>query len=137
MSLTYIASERVIPGYGGGMSSAKAVSGGFISAAEAETQAVAEAEAEGQLKQQLPASCSEWRAAHFTPSLAHEAGRKPHSHPKQWHTQHTQRHTQRHTPSQALESDTRVLAYEAGRKHQVRVNTISAVSTLIQFCSSE
>lgn len=26
----------------------------------------------------------------------------------------------------ALESDTRVLAYEAGRKHQVRVNTISA-----------
>ncbi len=26
----------------------------------------------------------------------------------------------------ALESDTRVLAYEAGRKFQVRVNTISA-----------
>lgn len=26
----------------------------------------------------------------------------------------------------ALESDTRVLAYEAGRKHGVRVNTISA-----------
>lgn len=50
ISLTYIASEDVIPGYGGGMSSAKA----------------------------------------------------------------------------ALESDTRVLAYEAGRKHQVRVNTISA-----------
>lgn len=50
MSLTYIASERIIPGYGGGMSSAKA----------------------------------------------------------------------------ALESDTRVLAYEAGRKWGVRVNTISA-----------
>ncbi|KAI8463362.1 MAG: Enoyl-reductase-domain-containing protein [Monoraphidium minutum] len=50
ISLTYIASERTIPGYGGGMSSAKA----------------------------------------------------------------------------ALESDTRVLAYEAGRKHSVRVNTISA-----------
>ncbi|GBF98191.1 hypothetical protein Rsub_10691 [Raphidocelis subcapitata] len=50
VSLTYIASEKVIPGYGGGMSSAKA----------------------------------------------------------------------------ALESDTRVLAYEAGRKHQIRVNTISA-----------
>lgn len=50
ISLTYIASERVIPGYGGGMSSAKA----------------------------------------------------------------------------ALESDTRVLAYEAGRKHNIRVNTISA-----------
>ena len=49
-SLTYMASERVIPGYGGGMSSAKA----------------------------------------------------------------------------ALESDTRVLAFEAGRKHGVRVNTISA-----------
>lgn len=49
-SLTYMASERVIPGYGGGMSSAKA----------------------------------------------------------------------------ALESDTRVLAYEAGRKFGVRVNTISA-----------
>ena len=49
-SLTYMASERVIPGYGGGMSSAKA----------------------------------------------------------------------------ALESDTRVLAYEAGRKHGVRVNVISA-----------
>jgi enoyl-[acyl-carrier protein] reductase I len=49
-SLTYLASERVIPGYGGGMSSAKA----------------------------------------------------------------------------ALESDTRVLAFEAGRKHGVRVNTISA-----------
>jgi enoyl-[acyl-carrier protein] reductase I len=49
-SLTYMASERVIPGYGGGMSSAKA----------------------------------------------------------------------------ALESDTRVLAYEAGRKYGVRVNTISA-----------
>jgi enoyl-[acyl-carrier protein] reductase I len=49
-SLTYMASERVIPGYGGGMSSAKA----------------------------------------------------------------------------ALESDTRVLAYEAGRKHGIRVNTISA-----------
>ena len=49
-SLTYLASERVIPGYGGGMSSAKA----------------------------------------------------------------------------ALESDTRVLAYEAGRKYGVRVNTISA-----------
>ncbi|KAL6600633.1 hypothetical protein ACP70R_045433 [Stipagrostis hirtigluma subsp. patula] len=50
VSLTYIASERIIPGYGGGMSSAKA----------------------------------------------------------------------------ALESDTRVLAYEAGRKGKIRVNTISA-----------
>jgi enoyl-[acyl-carrier protein] reductase I len=50
VSLTYMASEKVIPGYGGGMSSAKA----------------------------------------------------------------------------ALESDTRVLAYEAGRAHGVRVNTISA-----------
>ncbi len=50
VSLTYMASERVIPGYGGGMSSAKA----------------------------------------------------------------------------ALESDTRTLAFEAGRKYQVRVNTISA-----------
>ncbi|KAK8941338.1 hypothetical protein KSP39_PZI010770 [Platanthera zijinensis] len=50
ISLTYIASERSIPGYGGGMSSAKA----------------------------------------------------------------------------ALESDTRVLAFEAGRKKQIRVNTISA-----------
>ncbi|CAI9774481.1 unnamed protein product [Fraxinus pennsylvanica] len=50
ISLTYIASERIIPGYGGGMSSAKA----------------------------------------------------------------------------ALESDTRVLAFEAGRKHKVRDNTISA-----------
>jgi len=50
MSLTYIASEKVIPGYGGGMSSAKA----------------------------------------------------------------------------ALESDTRVLAYEAGRKYGITVNTISA-----------
>jgi enoyl-[acyl-carrier protein] reductase I len=50
LSLTYIASNRIIPGYGGGMSSAKA----------------------------------------------------------------------------ALESDTKVLAYEAGRKHQIRVNTISA-----------
>ncbi|WOH07233.1 hypothetical protein DCAR_0626662 [Daucus carota subsp. sativus] len=50
ISLTYIASERIIPGYGGGMSSAKS----------------------------------------------------------------------------ALESDTRVLAFEAGRKHKIRVNTISA-----------
>merc|ERR1711988_1913858 len=50
ISLTYVASETVIPGYGGGMSSAKA----------------------------------------------------------------------------ALESDTRTLAYEAGRKYGVRVNTISA-----------
>ncbi|HEY3745647.1 MAG TPA: enoyl-[acyl-carrier-protein] reductase [Gemmatimonadaceae bacterium] len=50
LSLTYMASERVIPGYGGGMSSAKA----------------------------------------------------------------------------ALESDTRVLAFEAGRKYGIRVNTISA-----------
>lgn len=50
LSLTYIASERIIPGYGGGMSSAKA----------------------------------------------------------------------------ALESDTRVLAFEAGRKHRIRVNAISA-----------
>jgi enoyl-[acyl-carrier protein] reductase I len=50
LSLTYLASERVIPGYGGGMSSAKA----------------------------------------------------------------------------ALESDTRVLAFEAGRKYGLRVNTISA-----------
>jgi enoyl-[acyl-carrier protein] reductase I len=50
VSLTYMASERVIPGYGGGMSSAKA----------------------------------------------------------------------------ALESDTRVLAFEAGRKYGIRVNTISA-----------
>lgn len=50
ISLTYIASERIIPGYGGGMSSAKA----------------------------------------------------------------------------ALESDTQVLAFEAGRKHNIRVNTISA-----------
>jgi len=50
ISLTYIASEKVIPGYGGGMSSAKA----------------------------------------------------------------------------ALESDTRVLAYEAGRKYDIRINTISA-----------
>src|SRR5262245_56886712 len=50
LALTYMASERVVPGYGGGMSSAKA----------------------------------------------------------------------------ALESDTRVLAYEAGRKYGVRVNVISA-----------
>ncbi|HSJ65379.1 MAG TPA: enoyl-[acyl-carrier-protein] reductase [Gemmatimonadaceae bacterium] len=50
LSLTYMASERVIPGYGGGMSSAKA----------------------------------------------------------------------------ALESDTRVLAFEAGRQHGIRINTISA-----------
>jgi len=50
ISLTYVASEKVIPGYGGGMSSAKA----------------------------------------------------------------------------ALESDTRVLAFEAGRKYNIRVNTISA-----------
>jgi len=50
VSLTYLASERVVPGYGGGMSSAKA----------------------------------------------------------------------------ALESDTRTLAFEAGRKHGIRVNTISA-----------
>jgi len=50
VSLTYIASERIIPGYGGGMSSAKA----------------------------------------------------------------------------ALESDTKVLAFEAGRNHRIRVNTISA-----------
>jgi enoyl-[acyl-carrier protein] reductase I len=50
VSLTYLASERVVPGYGGGMSSAKA----------------------------------------------------------------------------ALESDTRTLAFEAGRKHGLRVNTISA-----------
>ncbi|KAF5941329.1 hypothetical protein HYC85_022496 [Camellia sinensis] len=50
ISLTYIASERIIPGYGGGMSSAKA----------------------------------------------------------------------------ALESDTKVLAFEAGRQHKIRVNTISA-----------
>ena len=50
LSLTYMASERVIPGYGGGMSSAKA----------------------------------------------------------------------------ALESDTRVLAFEAGRKYGIRINTISA-----------
>uniref|UniRef100_A0A097DCT1 Enoyl-[acyl-carrier-protein] reductase [NADH], chloroplastic n=1 Tax=Vernicia fordii TaxID=73154 RepID=A0A097DCT1_VERFO len=50
ISLTYIASERIIPGYGGGMSSAKA----------------------------------------------------------------------------ALESDTRVMAFEAGRKHKIRVNAISA-----------
>ncbi len=50
LSLTYLASERVCPGYGGGMSSAKA----------------------------------------------------------------------------ALESDTRTLAYEAGRKYQVRVNAVSA-----------
>merc|ERR1712100_89826 len=50
VSLTYLASEKVIPGYGGGMSSAKA----------------------------------------------------------------------------ALESDTKVLAYEAGRKFGMRVNTISA-----------
>jgi hypothetical protein len=36
-------------------------------------------------------------------------------------TQHMPTHTK-----QALESDTRVLAYEAGRKYSVRVNTISA-----------
>ena len=71
VSLTYMASEKVIPGYGGGMSSAKA----------------------------------------------------------------------------ALESDTRVLAFEAGRKHGVRVNTISAgpfasraasaigiIDAMVQYC---
>ena len=70
-SLTYMASERVIPGYGGGMSSAKA----------------------------------------------------------------------------ALESDTRTLAYEAGRKHGLRINTISAgpfasraasaigiIDRMVQYC---
>lgn len=73
LSLTYMASERVIPGYGGGMSSAKA----------------------------------------------------------------------------ALESDTRVLAFEAGRKYGVRVNTISAgpwasraasaigiIGKMIDYCSA-
>jgi enoyl-[acyl-carrier protein] reductase I len=72
LSLTYMASERVIPGYGGGMSSAKA----------------------------------------------------------------------------ALESDTRTLAYEAGRKWGVRINTISAgplasraasaigiIERMVQYCS--
>ena len=72
-SLTYMASERIIPGYGGGMSSAKA----------------------------------------------------------------------------ALESDTRVLAYEAGRKYGVRVNTISAgpyasraasaigiIQTMVSYCAT-
>jgi enoyl-[acyl-carrier protein] reductase I len=72
VSLTYMASERVIPGYGGGMSSAKA----------------------------------------------------------------------------ALESDTKVLAFEAGRKYGLRVNTISAgpfasraasaigiISRMIEYCS--
>jgi len=72
-SLTYMASERIIPGYGGGMSSAKA----------------------------------------------------------------------------ALESDTRVLAYEAGRKYGVRVNTISAgpfasraasaigiIDSMVKFCAT-
>ncbi len=72
LSLTYLASERVIPGYGGGMSSAKA----------------------------------------------------------------------------ALESDTRVLAYEAGRKYGLRVNTISAgpfasraasaigiIDRMVQYCA--
>lgn len=72
-SLTYMASERVIPGYGGGMSSAKS----------------------------------------------------------------------------ALESDTRVLAYEAGRKYGVRVNTISAgpfasraasaigiIESMVKYCAS-
>lgn len=71
-SLTYMASERVIPGYGGGMSSAKA----------------------------------------------------------------------------ALESDTRVLAFEAGRRHGLRVNTISAgpyasraasaigiISKMVEYCA--
>src|SRR6476646_5261619 len=73
LSLTYMASERVIPGYGGGMSSAKA----------------------------------------------------------------------------ALESDTRTLAYEAGRKWGVRINTISAgplasraasaigiIERMVQYCSA-
>jgi enoyl-[acyl-carrier protein] reductase I len=73
MSLTYMASERVIPGYGGGMSSAKA----------------------------------------------------------------------------ALESDTRVLAWEAGRKFGIRVNTISAgplasraasaigiIERMVEYCSA-
>jgi enoyl-[acyl-carrier protein] reductase I len=73
LSLTYMASERVIPGYGGGMSSAKA----------------------------------------------------------------------------ALESDTRTLAYEAGRRHGLRVNTISAgpfasraasaigiIDVMVDYCSS-
>src|ERR1041385_5976756 len=72
LSLTYMASERVLPGYGGGMSSAKA----------------------------------------------------------------------------ALESDTRVLAFEAGRKYGVRVNTISAgplasraasaigiIEKMVQYCA--
>ncbi|KAE9462288.1 hypothetical protein C3L33_05802, partial [Rhododendron williamsianum] len=63
VSLTYIASERIIPGYGGGMSSAKA----------------------------------------------------------------------------ALESDTRMLAFEAGRKHKIRVNTISAgnLTLIIFICLNE
>jgi enoyl-[acyl-carrier protein] reductase I len=73
LSLTYMASERVVPGYGGGMSSAKA----------------------------------------------------------------------------ALESDTRLLAYEAGRKYGHRVNTISAgpyasraasaigfIDKMIEFCKA-
>jgi len=73
LSLTYMASERVIPGYGGGMSSAKA----------------------------------------------------------------------------ALESDTRTLAYEAGRKWGVRINTISAgplasraasaigiIERMVEYCSA-
>ncbi len=72
-SLTYMASERAIPGYGGGMSSAKA----------------------------------------------------------------------------ALESDTRVLAYEAGRKYGIRVNTVSAgpyasraasaigiIDNMVKYCQS-
>ena len=73
LSLTYMASERVIPGYGGGMSSAKA----------------------------------------------------------------------------ALESDTRTLAYEAGRRYGIRVNTISAgpyasraasaigiIEAMVEYCAA-
>jgi enoyl-[acyl-carrier protein] reductase I len=72
LSLSYMAGERVVPGYGGGMSSAKA----------------------------------------------------------------------------ALESDTRTLAYEAGRRHGLRINTISAgpyasraasaigiIDTMVQYCA--
>ena len=73
LSLTYIASEMVIPGYGGGMSSAKVRGGG--------------------------------RRPCRGDALGWTVDLNP-------------------CPQAALESDTRVLAFEAGRKYKVRVNTI-------------
>ena len=166
LSLTYVAADRVIPGYGGGMSSAKVGvrlggrgggghagccrrreqrqggivwacggerggEGGMLVSAGVSVSGVGGGATSRSWHGQHPAVLSPSYQAVRSACLSNETGSDSicpscNESASLCHDAPPLLHSSAPSPQAALESDTRVLAYEAGRKYGVRVNTISA-----------